>query len=51
VQSVDISGGYSPILFENYKVDNAASPSTTPTPIQPGDVTVNAQVSITYTIR
>jgi uncharacterized protein YggE len=51
VQSVDISGGYSPVLFENYKVDNAVSAPTTPTPIQPGDVTVNAQVSITYTIR
>jgi uncharacterized protein YggE len=51
VQSVDISGGYSPVLFENYKVDNAVSAPTSPTPIQPGDVTVNAQVSITYTIR
>ncbi len=51
VQSVDISGGYAPVLFENYKADSVSQGSATPTPIQPGDVTVNAQVSITYTIR
>ena len=51
VQSVDISGGYAPVLFENYQVADAMTKSATPTPIQPGDVTVNAQVSITYSIR
>ncbi|MFY9800715.1 MAG: SIMPL domain-containing protein [Methanoregula sp.] len=51
VQSVDISGGYAPVLFQNYRTDNAMEASIAPTPIQPGDVTVTAQVSITYTIR
>jgi uncharacterized protein YggE len=51
VQSVDISGGYAPVLFENYQAGNAMTKSATPTPIQPGDVTVTAQVSITYAIR
>lgn len=53
VQSADISGGYSPVLFENYqsiKMD-ATMGSATPTSIQPGDITVSAQVSITYLIR
>jgi len=51
VQSVDISGGYAPVLFENYNALDASTKSAAPTPIQPGDVTVNAQVSITYSIR
>ncbi|MCK9590746.1 MAG: SIMPL domain-containing protein [Methanoregula sp.] len=51
VQSVDISGGYAPVLFENYNAVDAATKSASPTPIQPGDVTVTAQVSITYSIR
>lgn len=53
VQSADISGGYSPVLFENYQyqADNAMMKSAAPTPIQPGDITVSAQVSITYLIR
>jgi hypothetical protein len=51
VQSVDISGGYAPVLFQNYRTDSALETSMAPTPIQPGDVTVTAQVSITYTIR
>ncbi|MDD1695908.1 MAG: SIMPL domain-containing protein [Methanoregula sp.] len=51
VKSADISGGYAPVLFENYQAGNAVTKSAAPTPIQPGDVTVNAQVSITYSIR
>jgi len=53
VQSADISGGYSPVLFENYQyqASNAIMKSAAPTPIQPGDITVSAQVSITYLIR
>ena len=53
VQSADISGGYSPVLFENYQypASNAIMKSAVPTPIQPGDITVSAQVSITYLIR
>jgi uncharacterized protein len=52
VQSADISGGYSPVLFQNYATDGAALKSVAvPTPIQPGDITVSATVTITYTIR
>jgi len=53
VQSVDIGGGYSPVLFENYQYQagDAMMKSAAPTPIQPGDITVSAQVSITYLIR
>jgi hypothetical protein len=52
VKSADISGGYSPILFQNYQNDlSTAAKSVAPTPIQPGDVTVTAQVTITYTIH
>lgn len=51
VKSADISGGYAPVLFENYQAGNTMTKSAAPTPIQPGDVTVTAQVSITYSIR
>jgi uncharacterized protein YggE len=51
VKSADISGGYAPVLFENYQAGNAMTKSAAPTPIQPGDVTVTAQVSVTYSIR
>lgn len=53
VQNADISGGYSPVLFDNYQYQagNAMLKSAAPTPIQPGDITVSAQVSITYLIR
>jgi hypothetical protein len=51
VKSADISGGYAPVLFENYQAGNAMTKSAAPTPIQPGDVTVTAQVSVTYTFR
>jgi uncharacterized protein YggE len=48
IKSADISGGYAPILFENYQAGDVMTKSATPTPIQPGDVTVTAQVSVTY---
>jgi len=52
VQSADISGGYSPVLFQNYATDGASLKSAAvPTPIQPGDITVSATVTITYIIR
>lgn len=51
VKSADISGGYAPVLFENYQAGNVMAKSAAPTPIQPGDITVTAQVSITYFIR
>jgi uncharacterized protein YggE len=51
VKSADISGGYAPVLFQNYNALDAMTKSAAPTPVQPGDVTVTAQVSITYSIR
>jgi uncharacterized protein YggE len=52
VQTADIGGGYMPVLYQNYALDNAGAKSVaTPTPIQPGDITVSATVTITYTIR
>jgi uncharacterized protein YggE len=53
VQNADISGGYSPVLYQNYQYDTGAAmkSAAVPTPIQPGDVTVSATVTITYTIR
>jgi uncharacterized protein YggE len=51
VKSADISGGYSPVLFQNYQAADAMVKSAAPTPIQPGDVTVTAQVLVTYSIR
>jgi uncharacterized protein YggE len=51
VQSADISGGYAPVLYENYAVGDAMAKSVAPTPIEPGDVTVTAQVYVTYLIR
>ena len=51
-QSADISQGYTPVVYDNYMAGAAATAkSVVPTPIQPGDVTVTAQVSITYSIR
>jgi uncharacterized protein len=49
--TVDITQSYMPVVFSNYnKLDAAAGAgSVAPTPIQPGDITVNAQVSVTYT--
>ena len=51
VKNADISGGYTPVLFENYQAGDAMVKSAAPTPIQPGDLSVTAQVSITYSIR
>ena len=52
VKSADISGGYSPVVYQNYQNDlSTAAKSVAPTPVQPGEVTVTAQVSVTYTFR
>ncbi len=51
VQSADISQGYTPIVYDNYVVGASTAKSAAPTPIQPGDLTVTAQVSFTYLIR
>jgi uncharacterized protein YggE len=50
VRDSDISGGYTPVLFENYVAGDMMK-AAAPTPIQPGDVTVTATVSVTYLIR
>ena len=50
VKTVDISMGYSPVLYENYAAVDMKTTSA-PTPIQPGDVTVTATVTVTYLIR
>jgi uncharacterized protein YggE len=53
VKNADINAGYSPVLYQNYQYDavGAAMKSAAPTPVQPGDITVTATVTITYTIR
>jgi uncharacterized protein YggE len=51
VQSADISQGYTPIVYDNYLAGASTAKSAAPTPIQPGDLTVTAQVSVTYMIR
>ncbi|MFA5237843.1 MAG: SIMPL domain-containing protein, partial [Methanoregula sp.] len=52
--TVDISQGYTPTVYNRY--DNLALASASgkvaeSTPIQSGDITVSAQVSITYNFR
>jgi uncharacterized protein YggE len=49
VKTVEVGGGYNPILFQNYAARDMAS-GAAPTPIQPGDVTVTATVTVTYLI-
>ena len=51
VQKAEIGGGYTPVYFQNYALDGAAPKSAATTPIQSGDITVSASVTITYTIR
>jgi hypothetical protein len=50
-QNVDISQGYSPVVYDSSYAMWAMAKSEVPTPIQPNDVTVTAQVSITYTYQ
>ena len=52
-QTADISQGYIPVVYGNYDTTSAASGAlkAAPTPIQSGDITVTAQVSVTYTIH
>lgn len=48
--SVDIYQGYTPTVYSNYAEDSARGAKVAAaTPIQSGDITVNAQVSVTYT--
>lgn len=50
VKTVDVGQGYTPVLFQNYAKSDMAS-GASPTPIQPGEVTVTATVTVTYLIR
>jgi len=49
IKNVEISQGYSPILYENYAV--SAKAADVSTPIEAGDVTVTATVTLTYLIQ
>lgn len=53
VKNAQIDAGYSPVYFQNYQYDavGASMKSASPTPVQPGDITVTATVSVTYNIR
>jgi uncharacterized protein YggE len=50
VWKAETGSSYSPVNFQNYAMDEAASKSAAATPIQSGDITVSATVTITYTI-
>ena len=49
VKSAEIGGGYTPVLFQNYAMEDSVGGGA-PTPIQPGDITVTATVTVTYWI-
>jgi uncharacterized protein YggE len=50
VKTVDIGSQYTPVLFQNWAVPAAADGARSSTPIQPGDITVTATVTVTYLI-
>ena len=51
-RDVVITQGYTPVVYNTYSADTlAAAKSAVPTPVQPGEVTVTAQVSIAYTYQ
>lgn len=49
VKTVDIGQGYTPVLYQNFARSDSMS-SGAATPIQPGDITVTATVTVTYLI-
>ena len=49
VKTVDIGQGYTPVLYQNFARSDSLS-SGAATPIQPGDITVTATVTVTYLI-
>ncbi len=51
--TVEIYQGYMPVVYSNYAQDAGArmEKAAGTTPIQSGDITVNAQVSVTYTYQ
>jgi len=50
VQRAETGSSYSPVYFQNYALDSASVKSAAATPIQSGDITVSATVTVTYTI-
>lgn len=50
VRKAEIGSGYTPVYFQNYALDGASVKSAAATPIESGDITVSATVTITYTI-
>jgi uncharacterized protein len=50
VKTVDIGSQYTPVPFQNWAVPVAADMARSSTPIQPGDITVTATVTVTYLI-
>jgi uncharacterized protein YggE len=50
IQKAEVGSGYIPVYFQNYALEWAAPNSAAVTPIQSGDITVSASVTITYTI-
>jgi uncharacterized protein YggE len=52
VQSITIGSVYTPVLYDNRMAAGAATKeAAVPTPVEPGQVTVTAQVSVSYLIR
>ena len=49
VKSVDIGGAYSPVIYQNYAASEKVAGGTS-TPIEAGDITVTATVTVTYLI-
>ena len=50
IRDVDISSGYMPVLYGNYVAGDMMK-AAAPTPVQAGDVTVSATVSVNYLFR
>lgn len=50
VQRAETGSSYSPVYFQNYALDSAVPKAAASTPIQSGDITVSATVTITYLI-
>lgn len=51
VQRAETGSSYSPVYFQNYALDGAMAKTEAATPIQSGDITVSASVTITYLIQ
>jgi uncharacterized protein YggE len=51
VQSVSVGLVYVPVYYDNRLAAGAAEAKTVPTPIEPGQLSVTAQVSISYLIQ